>query len=149
MRQRPDTPVSVRAAGLDLLARREYSFDEMFRRLVRRFGDADLVQEQLQKLTDEGLQSDGRFAEVFVRSQISKSRGPVRIKAAMRQRGLSAGLIDSALAEADVDWFDLIQVLNQRKFGDSPPRDQKERARRLRFFQYRGFAASHIDAVLR
>lgn len=138
----------IRAAAIDLLARRDYSIFELSKRLTSKFNDTDLISQELLKLSEEGLQSDERFAEVFLRSQLAKYRGPVRIRAEMRQRGISQTLISQSLEQSDVDWFALIETLNTRKFGDEQPQDQKARAKRQRFFQYRGFTQDHINSVL-
>ncbi|PIE39354.1 MAG: hypothetical protein CSA53_01960 [Gammaproteobacteria bacterium] len=138
----------IRAAAINLLARRDYSLFELNRRLSKRFDAPDLIEQQLQRLAEEGWQSDARFAEVFVRAQVAKLRGPVRIRAEMRQRGVSPALIERSLEQADTDWFALIQTLNARKFGSDYPKDPKDRAKRLRFFQYRGFGQEHINSVL-
>jgi len=35
-----------------------------------------------------------------------------------------------------------------KKFGTAEPRDFKEKARQMRFLQYRGFEQEHIQAAL-
>ena len=52
---------------MDLLARREHAAGELRRKLNARFRDAnELVDNEIQRLTEEGLQSDVRLAEAFV-----------------------------------------------------------------------------------
>ncbi|HUH36463.1 MAG TPA: regulatory protein RecX [Spongiibacteraceae bacterium] len=133
------TSATVRHAAMDFLARREYGLQELHARLLRRFPDPSLVTAVLEQLRSEGLQSDQRYAESQLRSQISRGRGPQRIRAELRQKGLDEALVESAIAELDVDWLELLRDVSRRKFGTSPPKDWQERARRARFFQYRGF----------
>ncbi len=99
-----------------------------------------LIAEALDKLADDGLQSDVRFAGAFVRSRIARGKGPLRIRHELGQRGLSKGLIEAALDAAEVDWATEVQLLLDRKYGPVPPADARERARRARFLQQRGFA---------
>jgi regulatory protein len=138
----------VRRAAMDLLARREHAFQELMTKLARRFGDNSLIEEQVQLLADEKLQSDQRFAESFVRARINKCHGPIRIKNELRQRGVSERWVSHAMREQGSDWVELIQHLSDQKYGGLPPLNAKERAKRMRFFQYRGFSFEQINQVL-
>lgn len=130
----------IRRAAMDLLARREHSRRELVDKLVRRFGDTGAVAQAVERLEEEGLQSDQRFAEVFVHSRAQRLYGPLRITQELRQRGVAAPLIDAALRECGVDWLATLQQLQQNRFGRVPATEAKERARRLRFLQHRGFS---------
>lgn len=129
---------------MDLLARREHSLVELRRKLSRRFPDQCLIEAELEKLAAENLQSDARYAESFVRQRAARGHGPRRLRQEMRDRGLADGEIDSALEAADIDWQALAADVYRRKFGAAPPTDLKEKARRLRFMQYRGFDGDAI-----
>ncbi len=147
--ERALNPAEIRLAAMNLLARREHSLDELRAKLSRRFADAELVEAQLQQLVDDNLQSDARYAGSLLRQRISRGQGPLRIRQEMRQRGVSADLVDAAMAEEPVDWAALAQEVMQRKFGQEPAADVRERARRARFLQYRGFSAEHYQHLLR
>ncbi len=138
----------IRSKAISLLARREHSFQELESKLRRSFSDEPMVLEQLQVLADEGLQSDQRYAEIAVRSGLTKFHGLSRIKNQLRSNGISASLIEQAVVEADVNWVEQLQQLSLRKYGDTPCEDMKEKAKRIRFFQYRGYPLSDIYAVL-
>ena len=138
----------VRSKAIMLLARRDHSFQELEFKLSRFFSDEVLVQEQLQNLADEGLQSDFRFTEIMIRSSLSKSHGLSRIKNTLRAKGISGAMIEKAFAELDIDWLEQLKYLSIRKYGDRRCEDDKEKARRIRFFQYRGYAMSDIYTVL-
>ena len=150
MATEPSSNVSkdIRRAAMDLLARREHSFKELSDKLSRRFTDQDLIVEQLEKLRDENLQSDQRFAEMFVRSRIGKFHGPIRIKNELRERGVAERWVSHAIREEGVDWAVLLEDLASNKYGEEPPVDARERARRMRFFQYRGFGFELIQRIL-
>lgn len=129
---------------MDLLARREHSFRELTNKLAQRFGAVAptqvLIQTELERLREERLQSDSRFAEVFVRSRAQRLYGPIRIKAELRERGISDTVIAASLQAADIDWQANRQQLIDNRFGRKPAADFKEKAKRLRFLQYRGFS---------
>lgn len=142
-----NTSKDIRRAAMDLLARREHSFKELTDKLSRRFTDQDLIVEQVDLLKEENLQSDRRFAEMFVRSRISKFHGPIRIKNELRERGVAERWVSHAIREEGVDWIALLEDLASHKYGDQAPADARERAKRLRFFQYRGFGFDMIQQV--
>jgi regulatory protein len=143
------TPSTVRRAAMDMLARREHSVKELHLKLARRFSsEVELIAAEVAKLMEEGLQSDRRMAENLVRYRADKGQGPVKIKAELRSKGLSDALIEDALRQADVDWEDLVKEVAFRRFGDSPPADQRERAKRVRFLQQRGFLFEQIKRVI-
>lgn len=139
------TPADIRLAAMNLLARREHSLPELRTKLLRRFPDKDLVDEQLSRLTDERLQSDLRFAESFARQRISRGYGPLRLREELRERGVSADDIAATLDAMDIDWAAVASDVLIRKFGAVESVDLKEKARRARFMQYRGFAAEHYQ----
>jgi regulatory protein len=141
-------PIDIRRAAIDLLARREHSFKELQAKLCRRFAAAELVEQQLEALVVDNLQSDHRFCETFVRSKCAQGQGPQRISQQLQQRGIEGALIQELLWHAEIDWHELLQQLYRRRYGDSAPADQKERAKRLRFLQYRGFSFDQIRQLL-
>ncbi len=50
--------------------------------------------------------------------------------------------------EMDIDWYAVATDAIHKKFGTLDPIDLKEKARRARFMQYRGFAAQHYQRLL-
>ena len=138
-------PVEVRIAAMDLLARREHSLEELRRKLKRRFVNEDLVEGELQRLKDENLQSDERYADSFLRQRSARGYGPRRVRHEMRQKGLSDAEINNAFDRVEVDWYALAAAVMNKKFGDTPVVEIKEKARRIRFMQYRGFNSDHYQ----
>ncbi len=137
----------ARIAAMDLLARREHSRRELVSKLERRFVP-DVVAATVDTLADEGLQSDQRFAEAYLRQRSERGYGPLRIRQEMRQRGVSDQLITEAEAACEVDWYALLERVAKRKFGDAEPADLSEKAKRQRFLMYRGFSTEQIRDVL-
>lgn len=138
----------IRHSAIGFLSRREYTSKELLGRLSKKFSDPDEIEKQIQKLAEEGLQCDRRFACVFLRSQISKFRGPIRVRSEMKMRGLSDDCIEYAFNEEQTEWMELLFTLNERKYCSTPFADLNEKAKRARFFQYRGFSIDQINEVL-
>jgi len=143
------TPSTIRRAAMDMLARREHSVNELRFKLTKRFSSAlELISTEVEKLKKEGLQSDQRLAENLVRFRVGKGQGPVKIKAELRSKGISDDVIENVLLQSDVDWENLVREVASKRFGDMSPADQKERAKRVRFLQQRGFLFEQITLVI-
>lgn len=141
-------PADIRLSAMNLLARREHSCKELKQKLLKRYNAPDLVDEQLLQLAEENLQSDERFAESFLRQRISRGHGPIRIRQEMRQKGISDTEINSAMQAEQPDWFELAEQTYHRKYGWLPSENIKEKSKRSRFMQYRGFAHDHYQYLL-
>lgn len=133
---------------MDYLARREYGQDELVRKLEFAGFDSVVAAGAVAQLAEEGLQSDSRFAGSFVQSRVNQGKGPVRIRQELKERGLRSSDIEFALDDADTDWFELAREVRSRKFGHELPADFTEKARQMRFLQYRGFDSEQIQAAV-
>lgn len=141
-------PGDIRHAAMNLLVRREHSRKELVQKLARKYsGKAEIVEEELDKLEAEGLQSDSRLADVFIRARVNRGQGPVKIKMELRGKGVDDDTLSFAFEACEVDWFALIEQVSRKRFGESVPSDAKERAKRGRFLQQRGFNFDHISSL--
>jgi regulatory protein len=90
---------------------------------------------------------DARYGESLVRMLTGRGQGPYRVRQALLEAGLAEDAVATALATAP-DWLLLAADVRQRKFGADQPQDWPERARQMRFLQYRGFSKDHIASAL-
>lgn len=141
-------PLEARKKAMDYLARREYGRKELCSKLAGAGFEADHVEAAVEQLAAEGLQSDHRFAEAFVQSRINQGKGPVRIRADLSQRGLDDNLIEDVLHESGASWRELAAEVRRKKFGAAEPVNFKDKAKQMRFLQYRGFESGHIQAAI-
>ncbi len=146
--QRLASPLEARKKAMDFLARREHGRAELIGKLAMRGFLKDTAEEAVGRLADQGLQSDQRFVQSFIQSRINQGKGPTRITQELGQRGLPGGLVDRLLNEVDTDWNDLAYQVRVKKFGAYRPDDFKEKARQMRFLQYRGFDADQIRIAM-
>ena len=148
----PPDPAKLRSAArniaIGLLARREHAQAEIKRKLRDRGYDQNTTLEVVDELTRQRLLSDARFAEMFIRSRAERGQGPVRLRGELRQLKLPAELIEQHLSAAQVDWMRLAVEIRQRKFGGATPATMGERAKQVRFLQYRGFTTDQIRVAL-
>ena len=154
------SPVDIRRAAMDMLARREHSRLELTRKLGRKFsgqtighvsGVEDVIEEELLKLRQEGVQSDARLAEVFIRARTGRGQGLIKIRMELKGRGVSEDDIALAFEACSVDWYSLAHEVAVKKFGDGfeSRQDRKEKSRLSRFLQQRGFSYDHISSLYR
>jgi len=142
-----ETPVSIRRAAMNLLARREHGHVELTRKLRQRGADPEMIETELQRLIDDGLLSEQRFLESYIRSRANAGRGPRRISEELAQRGVERNMIEQALNAAEIDWNENMCDLWQRRFAGEIV-DLKDKARQTRFLIQRGYAADDIRRLL-
>jgi regulatory protein len=144
---RAGDPQAVRTAALALLTRREYASSELAAALIRKGYEAAAVPEVISELRGERLLDDARYAEGLVRQLANRGQGPTRVRQGLQQSGIDAALASAAM-DAGPDWHALAREVRARKFGAAIPREWSERARQMRFLQYRGFSNDHIGSCL-
>jgi len=137
-----------RSQAMNWLARREYSLAELRTKLAEREFTADVVEATVAALAADNLVSDERFAEALVAVRVRKGQGPVRISAELKRRGINRELIRLNVDEAGLEWNNLACEVRRKKFGAMMPADFKEKARQMRFLEYRGFTGEHIRSAL-
>lgn len=142
------------------LSRREYGKAELRQKLLDKEQEADKIDALLDEFEEKGYQSDYRTTLMLIRENIRKGRGRGRIKQEFYRKKIDMPdnideLIDMANAESDefsefidnsadnlvegIDWLKLAVSARTRKYGDTIPVEQKDKAKQLRFLQYRGF----------
>ena len=139
--------VKIKSYTLNLLARREHSQLELSRKLAAKGYPDDLINNLLQELASENLQSNARFTEEYIRMRANRGYGPLRIRMELCERGINQDMIDQFLNENDPEWQARAEIARQKKFGAAVPHDFKSRAQQLRFLQYRGFIVGATLAV--
>lgn len=137
----------ARQSAIGLLARREHSRRELAHKLSLRGYDDTLIGQLLDELAAENLQSEQRFAESYIYGRQQRGYGPQRIRAELRERGLTDSLIEAELAAAGVDWFERAREAWGKRFGQ-PAGDIQEKARQSRFLLNRGFSHDQIQYAL-
>ncbi|MCU4489586.1 regulatory protein RecX [Acinetobacter ursingii] len=131
------TGTRLRSYAFALLTRKEYAKAELIEKLSLYAQDRDEVLALVEELSERQYQSDQRVAEMVLSSQIRKGKGPNRIKQALKHKQLDSNLILEDIQ--DVDWFEQAYQLKVKKFGIQIEKDPKQKAKQIRFLQYRGF----------
>ena len=135
--------------AVKLLARREHSATEIHRKLQQRDFSPDEISQALEELQRGDWQSDERFAEAYIRSRRLKGFGPVRIAMELGERGVNDSIVSRCLHTDDDIWMETMLNEYQRKYKGKAPDDYQEKAKRMRFLQYRGFSPEKIRGVVK
>lgn len=132
---------------LALLARREYSQLELKQRLLAKGFELESILATIAVLVEEGLQSDTRYAESFVRLRKEAGMGPLKIRYELTQNGVSPQVIQTALSQ--FDWDDVCATVMARRLNVSYAQlSFKEKVSFERFLLGRGFNKSQIKNAL-
>jgi regulatory protein len=136
----------LRVRALQLLTRRDHSRAELKTKLASEAETAEQLDAVLDRLEAERLLSDYRYASQRV---IARARryGNGRLQQELRQSGVSDEDIAAALPEAG-DETERCHAVWTRKFSQAPC-SMTERAKQMRFLQYRGFSGEAIKQTLR
>ena len=149
--QAKDVPV-LRRAAMDFLARREHSFYELQQKLLIKFAEAppELVREVMERLRDENLQSDKRFAESYIRYRKSRGFGYLHIRTDLARRRVQDTILSDCLFKDDEDWQQLAQQLVEKKLINEEKLDfgSKPHLRIMRLLESRGFSNLEIRKAL-
>lgn len=143
-RKRP----SALAMAVAMLARREHSQAELLQKLLLKEVPEDEAKAAIQRLADEGLQSDERFLESRVRIKLNAGHGPNRAQFELSRHGLNEDRVDQAVDGRDEKWQEAAYDLIERKYGPSPlPREVQNKAFSL--LVRRGFTYDQAWAAIR
>lgn len=144
----PKSEKEIRQNALTLLARREHSRCELRRKLEAKGWQDVQITSLLDELESQGVLSDARFTESYVHHRQQRGFGPERIRMGLRERGIADDLICDYLDAHSEHWLESARVQCDKRFGNQPPKDFRERTRRARFLQNRGFGTAIIMSIL-
>lgn len=134
------------AKAMNSLARREHSRRELEAKLLRKGAAAEVAAAVVERLEQERLVSDERYAESWVRSRVNRLFGPMKIRAELGNKGVADALIEAALAEYADHWDEAAVAWAARR--GQPGMDRKAQARVYRSGRNRGFTHEQMMQAL-
>ncbi len=138
--------------GVGLLARREHSEFELRQKLSSREFDSDDIDTAIERLLDKDYLSDTRFAQSTCRYRVNRGYGWRYIANELKQKGVCSLIIQQLQKNCEIDWYLQAELAYNKRFGELGEKDpqarQKEKAKRIRFLQYRGFSTDEIFALI-
>jgi regulatory protein len=139
--------IPLRERALAMLARREHTRAEMARKLSPHSESPEQIERLLDALAARGWLSEARFAESRANTLLRKF-GSRKIEYDLRNRGVSAEVVEQTLERALAQELENCRAAWQRKFGVLP-QGAAERGRQMRFLTGRGFSAEAMRRVLK
>ena len=130
---------------LYLLAKREYSQQELRCKLKQRQIQSTQIDNCLLTLQQRNLQSDQRYCDSMLRYHSGQGKGPNWIKQKCLQAGITASMIEQSLMDCQIDWLDILQQLIDKKFCNQLATDWSAQQKQKRYLLSRGFSYQQID----
>lgn len=143
-----DPTKTVRRAALNLLARRDHSQVELVQKLKLKGHPLPEIKEVIARLASERLINEQRYTENYIYSRRNKGYGPERIALELQQKGITEETIAEHLQITDNAWFINARKVWQKHFKGQKPENYSDKAKQMRFLQYRGFTREQIDQAI-
>ena len=77
-----------------------------------------------------------------------RGQGPLRIRAELRERGVTDVLVDEVLTTTSEFWLERANRARAKRFGEAVPTSRDEWNRQARFLAQRGFPSDLIYRAL-
>ena len=124
--------------ALELLSRREHSVYELKQKLKIKIIDlqTDELDEVIEKLKNQNLLSDQRFALAVIKQKSSQGYGPKFIELYLKNKFVSSN--DYDIYEQNIDWIEICVKQISKKIRSSSV-SLKEKEKISRFLSNRGF----------
>lgn len=136
---------AARASAVRLLSQREHTALELLQKLMGKGCAADTAAAAITWCQDNGLQSEQRFIDSFVRQRRARCYGPRRIRAELLAKGVAEDLISTALAD-DADWLVAARQYVARKALDLS--QYRQRGKAYQALLRRGFTAQQAGTAV-
>ncbi|MBQ2711548.1 MAG: RecX family transcriptional regulator [Clostridia bacterium] len=133
--------------AVDYLSRGYKTQKQMHDYLVKKGFEKAVVDYVLYKLNDYGYVNDAHYAQLYVQQNV-KNKGDVRLRQELRQRGISAELVDSTVCTDSDVALENAQALAQ-KYLKNKPIDTKNIQRLQRYLLGRGYCYEVVNSVVK
>jgi len=134
--------------SIDLLSRREHSIQELQQKLLQREFLLEDISPVIDYLLEEDYLNEQRYTESMFRLRVNKGYGKRYIENELSQKGINSSQISSANEVQSIDWYLQAELAYSKKFGQKEIIGQKDKVKRIRFLQYRGFSTDEIMTVV-
>ena len=140
-----DNGPSLKARALRLLALREHTRHELEQKLARHQPQADALRQALDELQSKGFISEERVVESVLYRRGSRL-GAARVRQELKQKGVSAPALASALQRLQATEFERAYAVWQKKFN-AVASNAPDRSKQARFLLTRGFAPEVVRRI--
>lgn len=135
-------------SAVNYLSRREHSALELMDKLKTKGYSSTDISVIIEYLQEKNYQSDQRFAECSIRNRASRGYGWLYIKQMLKQKGVCENIINEEAKNQQIDWYLQAELAYNKRFAGIVIKDEKDKAKRLRFMQSRGFTLDQIFTLI-
>ena len=140
-------------AGLRALARRAHARFDLRRRLLQKQHPPAAVDGALERLVQQDLLDDARFARDYASAKASRGRGPSRLVRDLLSQGVERRIAEdavrTALADDDVDPDAVVRAVAEKRASQLAGLPAPVRKRRLvAFLARRGFQGPEVRSIV-
>lgn len=137
----------AREKALRLLEFRSHSEAELAKKLFRAGARREDMERLIAYLREYGLLDDKEYAGRLAKDLVNlKKFGHFRVRAELKNRGISDEYINEAMAELEGEETDMLLPLVEKKLGGNFERKNIEKA--VRYFSYRGYSYDNIKQCI-
>ncbi|MBV2128294.1 regulatory protein RecX [Arsukibacterium indicum] len=133
--------------ALNWLSRRDYSEAQLSQKLRHKGALPEQLAEVINWCKAKQYLDEDRFLSMLVRNRARQGYGYHYLLQECRAQQINAEQLNACIARLQLNWWALAAAAYQKKYGDSPITDFKEKTKRMAFLQRRGFSAEQIKAV--
>ena len=137
----------VELVAIRLLARREHSELELARKLALRDFSALMIQAVIKYCLEHNYLSNFRYTQMFLRTRAGQGYGLYRIALELKSHGIISTIIDDALRDEPIDWFDVAAQALKKHARGKDMTDFKQRNKTYQFLQRKGFSFEKIGCA--
>jgi len=139
-------------AAFRILARRDHTSRELILKLRRKGFDRQAIDGAIQRCRKLGYLDDAKTARTLAGRLAGKGYGPLRIRQALKQKGLDESLVEKILADGGEEEDQVRaakKALEKKAFRLNRENDPwKRRQMAYRFLAGRGFSSSVINRAI-
>ena len=146
-------PKRARLRSMNLLKRREYTSEQLRRKLREGFYPEEVIEDAVEYVASFHYIDDFRYAVDYITSQES-SRSHRRIEIDLQAKGISREILQKAWLEweelgGSQDEAAMIRSLLEKKHYDPENADRREQQRIYGFLMRRGYSGEQIRRAMR
>lgn len=140
----------VKNAAMALLARCEQSRAQLTRKLEAKGYQGGDIMIALDALEADNYLSETRFVNCMIRFRAGCGMGPVKIMSELQYKHqIAKAMIIQSESWMAMDWLAIAQDVYNKKYGENPSQQSKNKVTQLRFLQQRGFTNDQIYKVIK
>ncbi|WP_199611004.1 regulatory protein RecX [Flocculibacter collagenilyticus] len=143
-----DSQSKVYSTAVRMLSQRDYSQQNLADKLLQRGASSDHVTSVIDTCIKEGWLDDERYCERFIAARVASGMGKMRILRDAAQKGIPKNIVETCLNCTEIDWFQSALTAYNRKFSGISVTDYKDKAKCMRYLQYRGFSFDEINYAI-